>query len=54
MKKKVGGYVGVVTISNEGEPGIFFNSKGMAWSMARDNVLSWGILEGDEKTQILH
>ena len=53
MKKKVGGYVGVVTVSHKGDIGIYFNSQGMAWAVGRDNTLSWGIVKGDEYSEIM-
>ncbi|XP_050510558.1 isoaspartyl peptidase/L-asparaginase [Diabrotica virgifera virgifera] len=53
MTKRLNNTAGAITLSKNGEPGIYFTSKKMAWMYQKGNELHYGINANEHKTEIL-
>lgn len=45
--------LGAITISNQGDVGIGFSSKAMAWAYQKGNKIHYGIRHNDHKVDLI-
>ena len=51
LEVRVGGAAGCIAVSNKGEAGVCFNSKGMAWAVVANGQIRYGLYKGELNTR---